>query len=136
MKRTEYFKLIADLFAFKTISDEKGNEYVLFSMSQCDSIRNIEDKTAFEAIENHVHLLERIKKQEFENLISVAKILGQTLANSLKIQFPAKNFYVYVSLRLHDSMIIRFHQKWENEEPYYDLDTDIGNIEKVFRYEI
>ena len=136
MKRIEYFELIANLFVFKTIFDEKGNEYVLFSVSEYDSIQNIEDKTAFEALENHIHLLERIKKQEFESLIPVAKILGQTLANSLKTQFPNKKFYVYVSLRLNDSMIIRFHQKWENEEPYCNPADFVGEIEKVFGYEI
>ena len=51
MKRTEYFKLIADLFAFKTISDEKGNERVLLSANEYNSIENIEDKTTFEAVE-------------------------------------------------------------------------------------
>ena len=66
MKRTEYFKLIADLFAFKTISDEKGNEYVLLSASELDSVQNIEDKTAFEAPENRIHLLDRVKKEEYE----------------------------------------------------------------------
>ena len=135
MKRTEYFKLIADLFAFKTISDEKGNEYVLLSASELDSIQSIEDKTAFEAVENHVHLLENIKKEEFESLIPVAKNLGQALTSHLKIQFPNKKFYIYVSLHLYDSMIVRFHQKWENEEPYCDPDDYVGDKEKVFRYE-
>ena len=92
MKRIEYFKLIADLFVFKTISDEKGNEYVLLSTNEYNSIENIEDKTAFEAIENHVHLLDRIKKEEFESLIPIAKNLGQALTSNLKIQFPTKKF--------------------------------------------
>lgn len=136
MKRIEYFELLAKIFTFKKILDEKGNEYVLLSMSELNEIKNIEDKTAFEALENHVHLVDNLKKEEFERLIPVAKILGQLLAHRLKYQFPNKHFYIYVSLRLKDSMIIRFHQKWENEEPYCDPKDFNGEIEKVFMYQI
>jgi hypothetical protein len=116
--------------------DEKGNEYVLLSTSELKEIKNIEDKTAFEALENHVHLVNNLKKEEFERLIPVAKIFAKILAHLLKQQFPDKNFYTYVSLHLKDSMIIRFHQKWENEEPYYNPMDFSGEIEKVFMYQI
>ena len=135
MKRIDYFELFASLFTFKSIYDEKGNEYVLLSMSEYDSIQNIKDKVAFEALENHVHLLDRIKKVEFERLIPVAKTLGQALADRLKSQFPDKQFYIYVSLTLNDSMIIRFHQKWENEAPYYEPGDNDGEVERLFVYE-
>ena len=68
MKRIEYFELIANLFSFKAEKDEHGNEYVIFSQSDDRPIRNIKDKTEFEALENHVHLLENVKKDEFEQL--------------------------------------------------------------------
>ena len=72
---------------------------------------------------------------EFERLVPVAKSLGQAVSNCLKIRFSDKQFYVCASLRMRDSMIIRFHQKWENEEPYYvPVDEDL-ETEKLFVFE-
>lgn len=112
LKKTEYLTQIAGLFRFKTITDDRGNEFVLFADSSVDRMEYVQDKTAFEAAENHVHLIDRIGKKEFDKLIPVAETLGQVLLNSLKFRYPQKQFVVYVSLCLHDSMIIRFHQKW------------------------
>ena len=120
MKRIEYFHVIAELFAFKTILDERGNEYVVFQNSVCENLSDIENKTAFEALENHVHLLDNIKKREFEPLSHIAEDLSQTLLNSLKFHYPNKKFYVYATVHRHDSFIIRFHQNWEDEVPYMD----------------
>lgn len=135
LTRIEYFELIHSVFKFKTLSDEQGNEYVLLEENSLNTIPNVKDKTEFEAVENHVHLLHNIKKQEFDRLIPVAKTLGETLSNVLKVQFPDKKFFVYVSLHLKDSMIIRFHQKWLNEEPYYNPDDFNSDIVKMFLYE-
>ena len=132
MKRIEYFERLGQSFNFKTILDEKGNEYVVLASTPLDSVQRIEDKTAFEAVENHVHLLDHLKKQEFEDLIPIAKTLCQTLANTLSKQYPNKKFLVYSSLTLKDSFILRFHQKWENEEPYYDPADFNTETEKMF----
>lgn len=136
MKRIEYFKLLEQVFNFKTISDEKGNEYVLLASNPLDSIQRIKDKTAFEAVENHVHLLDHLKKQEFEALIPIAETLCKTLAHRLSKQYPNKKFLVYSSLTLKDSFILRFHQKWENEEPYYNPADFNAEAEKIFVCEI
>ena len=135
MKRIVYFELLEQLFTFKTISDEKGNEYVVSSSYESDSVKNIEDKTAFEAVESHVHLLDNVKKQEFERLIPVAKTMAQTLAYSLSHRFPDKKFYVYASVTLNDSFILRFHQKWDGEEPYFDPVDFNTEREKMFLFE-
>lgn len=135
MKRIEYYELMTGLFCFKTIEDKLGNEYVLFAQSRVDSVENITDRTEFEALENHIHLIDNVKKDEFERLIPVAKTLGGTLLTCLKAQYPEKNFVVYVSLHLRDSMIIRFHQKWENEVPYYNPANFQSEGEKVFAFE-
>ena len=66
MRRIERFKLFADLFQYKTICDEKGNEYVLFADNEINSIANVQDRTAFEAFENHVHLICNIQKDDFK----------------------------------------------------------------------
>ncbi len=127
--------MIAGLFHFKTILDEKGNEYVLFLESQLTSAENIQDRTQFEAIENHVHLLNNVKKEDFSQCVQTGKILAQSVRNSLCFHYPRKQFIVYVSLRLNDSMILRFHQKWENEEPYYDPEDFNSEQEKVIKFE-
>lgn len=135
MKRIEYFELLTGLFNFKTVSDEIGNEFVLFSQNNNGPIGNIRDKTEFEAMENHVHLLDNIKRDEFDKLISIAENLGKALLNSLKSQYPQKYFMVFVSIHLHDSMIIRFHQKWDGEESYCNPSEFTSPREKVLSFE-
>lgn len=82
MKRIEYFQQITDLFNFKTIVDEEENEYVLFSQSNFDSVRNIRDKTEFESYENHIHLVNCLKKEEFYQFVPIAKNIR---ANRVKL---------------------------------------------------
>lgn len=136
MKRIEYFNLITDIFSFKTLSDEKGNEYVFFKKC-CPSneLNNIIDKTEFESFTNHIHLLENIKKEEFDQLITTSKIILETVLLQLIKLFPYKNFCVYVSIHLNDSMIIRFHQKWNNEEPYCNPEEFKKPDERIFMIE-
>jgi hypothetical protein len=120
MKRLDYFSLIAGLFHFKNILDEKGNEYVFFTHRRNEPINNVYDRTEFEAQENHIHLLDRVKKEEFSKLFPIAEKLGNALLNALKFNYPSKNFIVFITIDLYDSFIIRFHQKWEGENPYYN----------------
>jgi len=63
----------------RTITDEKGNEYVLYQNSILDNISKIDDKTAFEAIENHVHLLDHVKPSEFDSLVVIGTNFGKAL---------------------------------------------------------
>ena len=131
MTNNKFYKKIASLSEFKTIHDEFGNEYVLFKNSCMDSIHGITDKTEFEAVENHVHLLDNINANEFEKLTKIAPDICGLLLNSLQCTFPDKHFAVYVTVHLHDSMIIRFHQKWENEDYYFDPEFSTS-AEKTF----
>ncbi len=135
MKKIEFFELIADLFKFKSIFDEVKNEYVVFEYSTLNSISERTDKTEFEAIENHVHLFDHVKKEEFERFIKIAPSLGKTVLCMLKSHYPEKNFVVYVSIKLHDSMILRFHQKWEGERSYYNPSEFSLPNERVFSFE-
>ena len=132
MRRIEYFELFADLFQYKTICDEKGNEYVLFADNPINSIENVQDHTAFEAIQNHVHLITNMQKDEFEKGSEIAKKIGRALLNNLNACYPEKSFFVFVSFRKKDDMIIRFHQSWANEVPYFDP-SDFVN-EKVYMF--
>lgn len=136
MRRIEYLQCIANLFSFKSIYDEKGNEYVLFANSIYDSVKHISDRTAFEAYENHVHLLDNIKEQDFPQCVVIAKHLGRALLSALSESYPDKKFIAFVSIKKNDSMIIRFHQKWENEEPYFNPNDFTSKFEKVLKIEL
>lgn len=120
MKKYEYLYLIGNLFQFKTILDESGNEYVLFANSKLSYIESVQDRTEFEASENHVHLVDKVKQKDVFDCLQIGKNIGQALLYCLLATYPQKQFVVFVSLRRNDSMILRFHQKWDNEEPYYD----------------
>lgn len=120
MKRIEYFRLIANLFDTKILRDKSNTEYILIADSNVADAEYVEDHTEFEALQNHVHLLDHIKKDEFPQCVSIAKQLGRALLNHLCVQYPEKDFIVFATVDLHNSMTIRFHQKWPNEAPYYD----------------
>ena len=120
MKRIEYLVTIMRLFQFRTVLDEEGNEYVLLKENDGIPSKNVEDKTEFEAVHNHVHLFDYVKKNEFDALIAEGKLLGRTLLENLNYRYPEKRFFVFVTVSLNDSMIVRFHQIWDGEEPYYN----------------
>ncbi len=135
MNPIEYLQKISSIFEFKTILDDLNNEYVLFSSSVLKHVENIDDRTAFEAVENHVHLIDRVSKKHFDSCLSIAHVMGKTLLTSLEAQYPQRNFVVYVTVKENDSMIIRFHQKWENEAPYYDPSMFNPQYEFVAKFE-
>ena len=83
----------------------------------------IADKTAFEAVETHVHLLDNLSKRECVELEGLIQTLGHTLLSRLHAQYPDRDFTVYVTLS-RDTVIARFHQRWPGEPPYYDAASD------------
>lgn len=135
MKLIDYFVLWSDLYEYKTIHDDYGHEFVVFKKTILDDIQRVNDKTEFEAVENHVHLFDNIRKDEFEVLNSISEAFGKSILHSLKYCYPQKQFIVYVTLLLHGSMIIRFHQKWSGEELYFNPADFTTPNEKVFLFE-
>lgn len=135
MKRIYLLNKIIELFVFKVIKDEYGNEYVVFDKNPITNVMNIYDKTEFEAIENHLHLLDGVRKKEFNELIVFSERLGEILLDVLKKSFPDKYFYVFITVTLHGSFIVRFHQKWEGEEPYYNIVNHNGRKDKIIMVE-
>lgn len=133
--KKKYLKFMSDLFSFKTIVDEFNNEYIVFQNSPINAITNIQDKTEFEAVENHVHLFDNIKYKDFKQLVDIGNSLGKALLYCLQSTYPQKRFVVYVSISIKESMIIRFHQKWTDECNYYDNIEDYGSNEKVMKFE-
>lgn len=103
--------------------DSYGNEYILISgaMPSFDGFsQEIIDKTQFEAITNHVHIIDKISKAEFKQIQSFAPTMCQLVLDLLCSRYPDKYFYVFASAVVHDSFILRFHQRWLNEMPYYE----------------
>ena len=135
MKRINTLFFLENIDKFKVITDEHDVEYVVFANSTLDSATKISDKTEFEALENHLHILDNISLKEFQKLLPVAESLGNLLLCCLKQKFPYKHCFVWVALRVRDSLIIRFHQKWENEPTYYSLDDSMDTTEKIFRFD-
>ncbi len=116
-------KKFSKIFAFKSLTDKNNNEYVLYADSNMNEIDfEIDDKTQFEAVENHIHLIDNVKKSDFNDLIEIGKVLGETQIKVLKSKYPDKEFCVLVTVDVGESMIIRFHQIWENEPIYYNPD--------------
>jgi hypothetical protein len=77
-------------------------------------------KTEYEALENHVHLFDNVKKKDQAAVERISMAIAKNLKRELNSQFPEKHFIVYLELNFKDSVIIRFHQQWENEELYYE----------------
>ena len=123
MKQVEWLERLTQAYQFEEVASEDGCTYILRASYEREKVGVIEDRTAFEAVENHVHLLDWVKLKEYKTLERIAPTLCTTLLASLKYQYPGRNFSAYVTITLHDSMILRFHQNWEGEASYYDENT-------------
>lgn len=135
MTKVELLKCFSEIFEFKTVFDKNGSEYVLYANSPINKIDfTVDDKTQFEAVENHIHLIDNVKKSDFEELVEIGGVLGETQLNTLKVKYPSKKFCVFVSIDVGDSMIIRFHQVWENELVYYNPDDFNPEKTKVLMF--
>ncbi len=121
---------LLSLLEFKTIADECGNEFVVYKSSNITEIKDIEDKTAFEALENHVHIFDNITKCQKESAVYFSKKLGKILLDNLSYKFPQKHFVVFVTVNT--SVIIRFHQKWNDEPWYYMIDESYEGTELLW----
>ena len=136
MRKIKFLKDFLNMFEFKTITDEVGNEYVVYKSNPTKTVSGVSDKTEFEALENHIHVVDHISKTEYESACLMARQMGTLLLQALKCSYPKKEFVVFASVQLNDSFIVRFHQKWEQEPLFYNIDdyTDVSN-EKVYMFE-
>ena len=62
-----------------------------------------------------------MKKKYQNDALKVSQIITENLVKELKLQFPNKKFLVYLDCDFNEHTIIRFHQNWTNELPYYDI---------------
>lgn len=105
---------------FYVSKDKNGHEMIYLFEHQKIFNHAIEDKTGDEALENHVHIFDNVKKRWRKDVKIISEAIARNLFHTLKLEFPNKKFVVYLDLNYMDSVIIRFHQIWENEDLYYD----------------
>jgi len=111
---------------FYEVNTSLGYKLILLkdSEEEIDLKQNIEcdDKTQLEATVNHFHIFDKVKMKDFEDV----KIVGEAIARNLLIQlskaFIDRKFIVYLDINMKDSIIIRFHQKWDDEPEYYNIE--------------
>ena len=140
MKKIKMLKSIIELQdilfpKFYTASDSEDNEYVFLKTNDqmVKTVNKVSDKTQLEAFENHVHICGKVKKRDRQKAYTAAKLITNNLIEKLKMEFPNKKFYVYLDCNFREHIIIRFHQLWENELPYYN-ENDFPTIE-VYKIE-
>ena len=136
MASIPFVENLCKLFDYQMISGVDKVDFVLLKENQLSFVDyHISDKTAFEAFYNHVHIIDKVKKRDFKKLTLYLPSVGAVLLKCLEHDFPDKKFVVFVTIHLHDSAIIRFHQIFEGESVYYDTNGFSGNkTEKVFEF--
>jgi hypothetical protein len=114
-------QVIYPVFCVK--KDSEGNEFVLFDTGSCkeDILGVIADKTQYEAVENHFHLFNRVSEENKETIEKIGTAIAKNMLRALINTFPEKKFIVYLEVNIKDTTIVRFHQIWENELPYFDV---------------
>lgn len=108
---------------FYVAKDTDSNELVFWDFGEHHILNKtkIADKTQCEAVENHVHLFEKVGIKNKNGVIKIGVSIAKNLLKTLIGVFPDKKFIVYLEVNVNDSTIIRFHQIWENEPLYIDV---------------
>lgn len=122
-RRVEIIDQMSDFFQTELVKDRRGNEYVLLKSLDWhfgESSNEPDDKTAFEAGQNHIHILDNLSRVELKYLRTTAQNLCDGILSMLCGLYPNKQFFVYASASLHDSFIVRFHQAWPGEPAYFE----------------
>ena len=117
--------------AFCTRRDPSGAEFVLLDTGDTHDTaplsRAVEDRTGYEAVLNHVHLFSGpLPPEELAEIRTRALAAAQDLRHALEQTFPGKHFAVFLTLNPEDG-ILRFHQLWPGEVPYYEVH---GGVER------
>lgn len=108
---------------FYTAKDSDNNEFVFLKTEEeeISFLNSVTDKTQLEAYENHVHIFGKVKKKYQHDFFEISKLITDNLIKQLELNFPNKKFHVYLDCDFTDHIIIRFHQHWCDEHPYYNV---------------
>ena len=122
----------ASLLDTEIVTDKSGRDFVLLSGAYIDLDYDVQDKTEFEAVNNHVHILDKLSPTELDGLKEMAPALCRCIQYTLQAKYPGRQFYVYATASVHDSFILRFHQSWDDEPPYYSPGLSYGDDLFIF----
>ncbi|MEA5038663.1 MAG: hypothetical protein VB086_02375 [Clostridiaceae bacterium] len=130
----ELLPVIYPVFYVK--KDRDGHELVFLDAGhhQEDISVVIADKTQCEAVENHFHLFNRTNEENKEAVKKIGASIAKNLLRALMQTFPDKKFIVYLEVNISDSTIVRFHQIWDNEPPYFDVATFKNKNVELFEF--
>ena len=117
--------------AFYIRTDPSGAEFVLLDTGDGPDTSPlplaVEDRTGYEAVWNHVHLFSGpFPPEELAEIRTRALAAARDLRHALEQTFPDKRFAVFLTLNPEDG-ILRFHQLWPGEAPYYQVS---GTVER------
>ena len=117
--------------AFYIRTDPSGAEFVLLDTGDGPDTSPlplaVEDRTGYEAVWNHVHLFSGpLPPEELAKVRTLALAAAQDLRHALEQTFPDKRFAVFLTLNP-EGGILRFHQLWPGEVPYYQVS---GTVER------
>ena len=122
-----------------TRRDPSGAEFVLLDTGDAPDTaplsRIVEDRTGYEALLNHVHLFSGpLPPEQLAEAREMALAAARNLRDTLARAFPEKRFAVFLTVNAED-IILRFHQLWPGEMPYYEVpggvkrDADAGHTD-------
>jgi len=93
-----------------------------------------DDRTQFEATNNHFHLFDKVGEAYKEMSLDIGKAIANNLLGALNVAFPKKKFVVYLEVNPKTSTILRFHQIWDGESPYLDVKQTYQDDLKLFEF--
>lgn len=140
MNNIQTFKNILPIIypEFYKIRINTGEELIFLDHNDKESIIETDvlcnDKTQLEAVSNHIHLFDKIRTSDFEDVKIIGESLAKNLLQKLTYNYPKKKFVIYLDINIKDSAIIRFHQKWDDEPEYYNIQDFNSKFQKVFSY--
>ena len=110
---------------FCTVPLSNGQELVFVGIEngqkQNANFSPMINKTRCEGLENHFHLFDRVFFWQRKKAINVGTKIAENLRSSLDTAFPKKKFVIFLTVNFKESTIIRFHQIWDDELSYYDV---------------
>ena len=92
--------------------------------------------TAYESFSNHFHLYAgKIRRSEYQTLRKISISTGQNVYEKLLLTYPNCRFRLYVEINVNEGIVLRFHQIWPGELPFYS-DSMIENSKLSKKFQI
>lgn len=116
--------------------DQDGNELVFLDIGNHEKDIQIAtmDKSQCEAIANHVHLFGRVNMANKAAIERIGLAIAKNLCRTLVQAYPDKRFVVFLQVNINETTIIRFHQIWEGEPLYFDINQSYHDGTEIFEF--